>query len=102
MRELLFKAVVVAAVVAMAEAAAVAFGWSPPLWLLAGAVAVAGVAAFLTAGRRRALRLQARRRACGRVRPRDSAATAGGESVRLVARETATAAAADRGGRPQA
>jgi hypothetical protein len=96
MRELLIPAALTAAAVALAETVALVLGWSPPLWLLAALVAEAGAAAFLVAGRRRALRLQARRRARARTRrgpPRESTAPVG------PAAETAMAAAApDRGG----
>jgi hypothetical protein len=99
MRELLLPAVIVAAAAAAVEAAAVALGWSPPLWVLATVLVVAGAVTFLVAGRLRALRLQARRRARRQVRRTSPTVTSAGE-VRRIAPEMATAAAEDRGGRP--
>jgi len=99
MRELLVPAVLAAAAAAAAEAAAVALGWSPSVWLVAGAVVAVGCAAFLVAGRRRALRRQARRRARADERRQAPAFTTSG-TVRRVAPGTGTAAAARRGGRP--
>ena len=95
MRELLIPALIAAAAVAAAETVAVVLGWSPPLSLLIVLVALAGLATFLVAGRRRALRLQARRRARSRTGRRTHAGAAPGGP----AAETAMAAAApDRGG----
>ena len=94
MRELLIPALITAAAAAAAETVAVVVGWSPSLWVLVALVVVAGITAFLVAGRRRALRLQARRRA--RARTRGAGGAAGGTG--RTTPETATAAAVDRGG----
>ena len=94
MRAVLIPALITAAAAAGAETVAVLFGWSPPLWLLAVLVAAAGVAMFLVAGRRRALRLQARRRTRARIRRPHQITAPGGPA----AETTMAAAAPDRGG----
>jgi len=98
MRELIVPAAIVAAVTVLLESIAVFIGWSPAVWVLVALPVAAGVAAFLVAGRLRALRLQARRRARSERRR-----TAGVRSatVRRLAPESATAAVAgDHDGRP--
>ena len=68
MRELIVPAAVVAAVTVLLEGIAAFIGWSPSVWALVTLPVAAGVAAFLVAGRLRALRLQARRRARDQLR----------------------------------
>jgi hypothetical protein len=63
MRSLLFSAIIAAAVTAALEVVAAILGWSPATWLLASLPVAAGIIAFLGAGRRRAVRRSARRRA---------------------------------------
>jgi hypothetical protein len=62
-RVLVAWAVAAAAVVAGLEALTVVFGWHVPVWTLVALPCVAACAAFLIAGRRRAVRLQRERRA---------------------------------------
>ena len=70
MRRLFISAIIAAVAAAVVEAAAAVVGWTPATWLLPVLPAVAGVVAFLVAGRRRAIRQAARRQ----TRPRATAA----------------------------
>ena len=63
MNGLLMRAIIGAASVAALQAVSVfAFGWSLPLWTWIAVPGAAGIAVFLIAGRRRALRRQRSRR----------------------------------------
>jgi hypothetical protein len=68
-RALVVLAVVAAAVVAALEAVLVVFGPHVPTWTLVALPIAAACVAFLSAGRRRAVRMQRRRRARS-ARPR--------------------------------
>jgi hypothetical protein len=97
MRQVIVPAAIVAAATVLLEGIAAFVGWSPAIWVLAALSAAAGVAAFLVAGRLRALHLRARRRA--RVQHRRAGVSSA--TVRRLTPEPATAAVAvDRDGRP--
>jgi hypothetical protein len=98
MRDLIVPAALVAVVTVLLEGIAVSIGWSPAAWVLVTLPIATGVAAFLVAGRLRALRLQARRRARSERRRTAGARSA---TVRRLAPETAAAAVTgDHDGRP--